>query len=118
MITPYIAQQTVTDFGLRFPGLKYSAKLAITTDTAFTVPGTAPRYKALIKTVAAGEVWVALNATAAATAGTTWAASTSEMLTGSCPLCREVKAGDVIHFFSTTATTDVSIVLFALQTNN
>lgn len=118
MITPYIAQQTVTDFGLRFPDLKYSAKLAITTDTTFTVPGTAPRYKAIMKTVSTGEVWVALNATADDTAGTTWAATTSEMLTGAYPLCREVKAGDEIHFFSSTATTDVSIVLFALGTNN
>jgi len=118
MITPYIAQQTVTDFGLRFPNLKYSAKLAITTDTTFTVPGAASKYKAILKTVAAGEVWVALNVAAAATAGTTFAASTSEMLTGAFPLCREVSAGDEIHFLSSTATTDVSIVLYAVGTNN
>ncbi len=118
MITPYVAQQTVTDFGLRFPDLKYNAKLAITTDTTFTVPGTAPRYKAIMKTVATGEVWVALNAVADDTTGTTFAVTTSEMLTGAYPLCREVKAGDEIHFLSSTATTDVSIVLFALGTNN
>lgn len=118
MITPYIAQQTVTDFGLRFPDLKYSAKLAITTDTTLTIPGAASRYKAVIKCVAAGEVWVASNATAAATAGTTFAATTSEMVTAGFPICREVKAGDVLHFFSSTATTDVSVVLFALGTNN
>ncbi len=118
MITPYVAQQTVTDFGLRFPDLKYSAKLAITSDTTLTIPGIAPRYKAIMKTLGTGEVWVALNETAAATAGTSFAASTSEMLTAEYPLCREVKAGDVIHFFSSTATTDVSVVLFALGTNN
>lgn len=118
MITPYIAQQTVTDFGLRFPGLKYSAKLAITTDTTLTVPGVASSYKAVIKCVTAGEVWVAVNATAAATAGTTFASTTSEMVTGQYPLCREVKAGDVLHFFSSTATTDVSVTLFALGSNN
>ena len=98
--------------------MKYSAKLAITTDTTLTIPGVAPRYKALIKCVAAGEVWVALNATAAATAGTTFATTTSEMVTGGYYICREVKSGDVIHFFSTTATTDVSVVLYALGTNN
>jgi hypothetical protein len=118
MATPYIAQQTVTDFGLRFADLKYSAKLAITTDTTLTIPGNAPRYKAVIKCVTAGEVWVAANATAAATAGTTFAASTSEMITGNYPICREVKAGDVLHFFSSTATTDVSVILYALGTNN
>lgn len=118
MATPYIAQQTITDFGLRFADLKYSAKLAITTDTSLTIPGTCPKYKALIKCVAGGEVWVALNATAAATAGTTFASTTSEMLTGEYYICREVKAGDVVHFFSTTATTDVSVILYALGTNN
>jgi hypothetical protein len=118
MATPYIAQQTVTDYGLRFASLFYSAKLAITTDTSLTIPGAAPRYKAIIRCVTGGEVWVALNATAAATAGTTFAATTSEMINGSIEICREVNAGDVVHFFSTTATTDVSVILYALGTNN
>jgi hypothetical protein len=118
MITPYIAQQTITDFGLRFSNLKYSATLAITTDTSLTVPGTAPRYKAVIKCMPAGQVWVALNATAAAPGGSTFAATTSELLTEDYPLCREVVAGDVIHFFSSTATTNVSVSFFALGTPN
>jgi|SRR5579872_5557118 len=118
MSTPYIAQQTVNDFGLRFADIKYSATLAITTDTTLTIPGKAPRYKAVIKCMPAGQVWVANNATAAAPAGSSFAATTSELLTQDYPLCREVIAGDVLHFFSSTATTNVSVSLFALGTNN
>lgn len=118
MITPYIAQQTVTDFGLRFPNLKYSAKLAITTDTTLTIPGTAGKYKAIIKCMPTGYAWVALNAVADDPTSAAFASTTSEMLTSQYPMCREVKAGDVLHFFSSTATTDVSVSLFALGTNN
>jgi hypothetical protein len=119
MVTPYLAQQTVTDFSSRFADLKYSATLAITTDTTFTIPGKAQRYKALIKCMPAGQVWVADNATAAAPAGGgAFAATTSELLTEDYALCREVVAGDVLHFFSSTATTNVSISLFSVGSNN
>lgn len=117
-MTPYIAQQTVTDYGLRPAANKYSATLAATTDTLFTVPGMAPSYKALIKTPTSEVVWVALNAVAAAPAGAAFASTTSELLTGEMPLCREVKAGDVIHFYSTVGTADISISLFSLGSMN
>lgn len=118
MITPYLAQQTVTDFSSRFSNLKYSCTLAITTNTTLTVPGDAPRYKALIKCMPAGQVWVAVNGTAAAPAGNTFAKTTSELLTEDYPLCREVVPGDVLNFFSSTATTNVSVSFFAVGSNN
>lgn len=118
MTTPYIAQQTVNDFGLRIADIQYSARLAITTDTTLTIPGNAPRYKAVIKCMPTGYVWVATGAVADDPAGSTFAATTSEMLTSAYPICREVKAGEVLHFFSSTATTDVSVSLYALGTNN
>lgn len=115
--TPYIAQQPVTDFSLRFADLKYSATLAATTDTTLTIPGNAPRYKALIKVK--NNTWIANNATAAVPAGATFAATTSELVSSSAPpICREVKAGDVLHFFTATASTDVSVVLYAVGSNN
>lgn len=117
MITPYLSQQPVDDFGLRFASLKYSAALAATTDTTLTIPGNAQRYKAIIK-VDINVVWVALNATAAVPAGTTFASTTSEIVQDNEPLCREVISGDVLHFFTATATTAVSVVLYALGTNN
>jgi len=118
MITPYLAQQPVDDFSQRFADLKYSATLAITTDTTLTIPGTAQRYKALIKTQGTGNVWVAINGTAAVPAGATFAATTSELLPNGQKLCREVKAGDVLHFFSSAGTQAVSVVLYASGTNN
>jgi len=118
MVAPYISQQPVDDFGLRFSELKYSASLAATTDTALTIPGNAGRYKAIIKVENNGLVWVALNATAAVPAGAGFAATTSELITDAKSLCREVKAGDVLHFITATAGTDVSVVLYALGTNN
>lgn len=118
MITPpYTSQQPVDDFGLNVTDLKFSAALAASTDTTLTVPGKAPRYKALMKVAENGVVWVALNATAAVPAGTTFAATTSELI-DSKPLCREVKAGDVLHFITATATTNISVVLYAVGTNN
>lgn len=122
MITPYTSQQPATDFGLRFADLKYSSNLAATTDTSFTVPGFASRYKALIKianTASDAAVgWIALNEAAAAPGGAPIAATTSELVTENIPLCREVKAGDVIHAFAPNANTTLSIVLYAYGTNN
>lgn len=118
MTPPYTSQQPVDDFGLRFSNLKYSASLAATTDTTLTIPGNAPRYKAVIKVENNGLVWVALNATAAIPVGGTFAATTSELITDAKSLCREVTSGDVLHFYTSTAGTDVSVVLYAVGTNN
>ena len=117
-ITPYIAQDTVTDFAMRFSSLKYSASLTATTNTTLTIPGTAPRYKAVIKVKNNGVVWVALNKTAETAAGPSFAATDSELISDAKSLCREVKAGDVLNFFSETSATSVSVVLYALNTNN
>jgi hypothetical protein len=118
IIPPYTSQQPVDDFGLQFTALKYSASLAATTDTSLTIPGKAPRYKAVIKVENNGLVWVALNTTAAVPAGSTFAATTSELINDAKSLCREVKSGDVLHFITATAGTDVSVVLYAVGTNN
>jgi hypothetical protein len=118
MITPpYTSQQPVDDFGLNITDLKYSATLAATTDTTLTIPGKAPRYKALMKVAENGVVWFALNQTATVPAGSTFAATSSELIDAK-PLCREVKAGDVLHFITATASTAISVVLYAVGTNN
>lgn len=116
MTTPYTAQQPISDFSLRFSNLTYSCTLGATTDTTLTVPGTAPRFKALMKVKSGAEVWVALNQTAAVPAGNTFAATTSEMI--NLTVCREVKAGDVLHFYTATASTDISVTFFAVGSNN
>lgn len=118
MLVSYISQQPVDDFGLRFADLKYSASLAATTDTTLTVPGKAPRFKAVIKVETSGLVWVALNATAAVPAGGSFAATTSELITDAKSLCREVKADDVLHFYTAGSGIDVSVVFYAIQYNS
>lgn len=110
MNTPYNSHPPVTDFGLPISGLKFSATLAITTDTALTIPGSAPRYKAVIKVVTTGSVFVALNETAEVPVGAAFASTTSELL----PEAREVRKGDVLHFISDVAASNVTVALYAL----
>jgi hypothetical protein len=114
----YIAQTTVNDFAQVQSKLKYSARLAATTNTQTTVPSSSPRYKAVITVESGGDVWFSVNNTAAAPAGASFAATNSELITGSKEFCREVKAGDVLNFFSLTADVDTSIVYYALGNNS
>lgn len=110
-------------WGLPFTDLKYSASLAITTDTTLTVPSSgaigAPlnqvnRFLAVINVEANLSVWCALNETAAVPAGAGFAATTSDLIIGGQFYAREVKAGDVLHFLAPTAGTDVSVLFYAL----
>lgn len=114
--TPYLSQQPVDDFSLRFSNLLYSATLNASTDTTLTVPSVASNFKALIKVKNGADVWVALNNTATVPVGNTFVATGSELINGT--LCREVKAGDVLHFITATATTDVGVTFYAIGTNN
>lgn len=118
MPIPYLSQQPVDDFGLTVSDIKYSATLGSATDTTLTVPGSAPRYKAVIRVEPDAVVWFAVGATAAVPTGATFATVSSEMISGDTPLCREVKAGDVLHFISVSSNRDVSVVFYALNTNN
>lgn len=114
MITSYTAQQPVTDFGLRFAGSKWGAKLVQNAEQHFTVPGIASRYKAVFHFSFGASVWVADNATAAV-AGSTFASGTSELN----PVCREVVAGDVLSFVTAdTAGAYVNVVFYAVGSPN
>lgn len=109
----YTSQQPVTDFSLKFSNLKYSATLAATTDTLLTVPGNSGFYKAVIKVTAS--VWIAIDATAAVPVGTSFATTSSELIEPGQDFCREVQAGDVLHFFGAAAA-GVSVVFYPLTT--
>lgn len=119
-MTPYTAQQPTSDYGLRFAGLKYSSTLAASTATSLTIPGAAPRYKAVIKggIQGQGQLWVAYNATATVPAGSSFAATPSEMVGINQKICREVNAGDTLSFITAGTGVDVSVVLYAVGTNN
>lgn len=110
-ITPYLSQQPVNDYGSTFTNLEFSASIAASTDTTITIPGNAGRYKANI--TVENNTWIAKNAVAAIPAGATFAATTSKLIIGGTTICREVKAGDILHFFSPTAGTDIGIELYS-----
>lgn len=112
MDTQYTSKTTVNDFSLPFANFKYSADIAASTDTLFTVPDNNPRYKAVVKVPPGSFVWVANNQVAAAPVGAAFASSSSEMVNGSINFSREVVRGDVLHFFSVTGPVSVSIVLY------
>ncbi len=95
----------------KFSEDNYSATIAATTDTTLTVPDNFTNWVAYFKYEAGKNVWVALNATAAAPAGATFASTTSEYL----PEKKAVQAGDVIHFFSQTGTAIVGVSFFAIS---
>jgi hypothetical protein len=118
MITPYIAQPPIDDFSMRPASLKFNAVLAVSTDTALTVPGDASNFMALIKCTQPGDpVWFSVNSPASAPAGASLAATNSE-LCDVIRMCRQVKAGDVLHFFTTASNVSISVSLYAYLTNN
>ncbi|MES2356261.1 MAG: hypothetical protein V4568_18020 [Pseudomonadota bacterium] len=125
MSTQYsIDDQThgVNGWGLRFCDSSYTATIGATTDTTLAVPLNASmgtpaasvnnKFIAVITVAPSKTVYVALNATAAVPAGSTFAASTSALL----PIqsARFVKAGDTLHFYS-AATADISVEFYAIQ---
>lgn len=113
--TPWTSLHQNDDFGLPFSNLLYSATLANDTDTSLTVPGSAPRFKAVMKAETDGQVWVALNQVADEPAGASFAADTSELIPVNGVLCREVKAADVLHFITGGTNIDVSVAFYAIR---
>jgi hypothetical protein len=126
MTTQYKLQKDVAGyngFGLPPCDQKFSASLAITTDTSLTVPSSgalgAPlnqvnRFLAVIQVEANLSVWLAINATAAVPAGASFAATTSDLIIGGQYYAIEVKAADVMHFIAPTAGTDILVKFYAL----
>jgi hypothetical protein len=129
MTTQYKLQKDVAGyngFGLPPCDQKYSASLAVTTDTTLTVPSSgsigAPlnqvnRFLAVIQVKANASVWLAINATAAVPVGTTFAATTSDLIIGGQYYAIEVKAADVMHFIAPVAATDILVKFYALPAN-
>lgn len=129
MTTQYKLQKDVAGyngFGLQFCDQKYSASLALTTDTSLTVPvngamgqalNSVNKWLAVIQVEANASVWFALNATAAVPASGAFALTTSDLIIGSQYYGVEVKAGDVMHFLAPVAGTDILVKFYALPAN-
>jgi len=122
MITPYIAQPPVDDFGQRSASLKLSGNFSSGSNHSFTVPGSANVYKALIKCqtdpTSICRVWMAINETAEVASVGAFSFTTSELLTSSYYVCREVRSGDVLDFHIEASNTSINVSLYALGTNN
>lgn len=116
MITPYLSQQPVDDFGLRFSGNMFSTTLTANTDTLLTIPGSAPSYKMVVKS--SDIAWMTSGFVAQVATGTTFSETNSEMLSSFYPVCHEVRSGDVIHFITANTNVTISVVLYSLITNN
>jgi hypothetical protein len=81
--------------------------------TSYATSSTANKVMAVIRTT--GDVWVAVNKTAAVPAGATFAKDTSELVTNAEMKAYLVNVGDVLNFFSKTATTpSVSVAFYAM----
>ena len=107
-------------FGLKPSDTNINVTLTASTDTTFTIPGASAiggstyQTKALwlaIFSIDPGDtVWVAVNATASAPAGNTFAATSSF----SNPAGLELQEGDVLHCFTTQTGVDVSVRFYSL----
>lgn len=117
MSTNFLFQRDVqgyNSFGLPISKDKYSATIAATTDTTLTVPSNNKNWIAYFSVEVSKLVWFALNGIAAAPAGDSFAATTSELLPSNRNVGRSVKAGDVLHFFSQSGTANVSVIFYAV----
>jgi len=88
----------------------FSASLINGSEQTLTVPGSSKKWVASFSYQAGTVNWVAINNAAAAPAGATFAASDSVLNPG----VLQVDADDVIHVVTATATSEVSVSLYAV----
>ena len=114
----------INGFGLALSDTIFSATLAANTDTTVTVPGVAAlgaaaanKYNKLIAVIdtLSGPLWVAVNAVAAVPAGSTFAATTSRLVSPYGPVGLYVKAGDVLHFLTPSTGVEMSVAFYTIQ---
>jgi hypothetical protein len=91
--------------------LMYSATIASGVAQSITVPSSNENWIAVFSFQPGSDIWVSVNHTAAAPAGSTFASTNSFLL----PAQLKVKAGDTISCFNNNATgQDVGIALYAV----
>lgn len=94
-----------------FANIKYSASLASAGNDTITVPSNFTNWIAAFSYEPGAIIWVAVNDTAMAPVGSTFLATTSELL----PAQRTVEAGDTINLYNHgSGVADVGISLYAI----
>lgn len=99
----------------------YNVTLSATTDTTLAVPltsdlggtntATVNYLVARIRHTPNNNVWFAVNGTAAVPAGSSFAATTSELLDNN--VCEyKVKSGDTLHFFTAASSVVISVAFY------
>ncbi len=114
-----VALNCFNDFGQQFGLQNYNCALAATTDTTLTVPlftgvgkvnDQVPKIFAVFGYASGVTVYVANNAI---TALPSLAASFTQDSSIINPICREVKGGDVLHFYS-VAGGNMTVAFYAI----
>lgn len=116
--------QSINDFAQFSSPEKFSAKLASSTDTSLTVPGTGidgniqsskkPQMLAIVRVVSGAEVYMAVNTAAAAPSGASFASTDSELVSGDDAFGRVVIVGDVLHFLTPGTDIPITVVFYAI----
>lgn len=107
-------------FGLDFTDSAYSVSLTANADTTLTVPAidstggasysasAKPQLIAVFEYTPGTEVWIAKNASASIPGGSSFAATSSQML----PAARKVQGGDILHFYTSGTGVNVSVSFY------
>lgn len=104
--------QGFNSYAPEFSANKFSATLAAAGNDTITVPSSFTNWVAGFSYQAASNIWVSVNGTAAAPAGATFAATSSQFVPGSL----KVKAGDTINIKNTgAAAADVGVILYVIS---
>lgn len=113
----------VNGFGAQFSDTVFSATLKAATEATVAVPLTAAvgaptatrfnKFLAVIACTPSIDTFMSLNSTAAVPVGTTFAATTSELIPRGY-IAKMVKSTDVIHFIS-AGTPSITISFYAIQ---
>lgn len=90
--------------------LKYSATLTTGNHATITIPSNNEKWLMGIVPTPGTSVWVSVGGTAALPVGGTFATTTSELN----PPARTVLKAQVVDIITSSATTDISVVLYAI----
>ncbi len=90
----------------------YTATLAAATAKSITVPSNQAIWIMYVRVQPNGWVWCSRTGTAAVPAGSSFAASASELIDGTIEFKRTVYAGDTISFITANTTCDIEVAFY------